>query len=69
MTSGYYIKIENLYWTGRFRGGSPVLTRSVTRASRMSSREVAEECLADVQGFDPRATLKLHIANGEPERI
>lgn len=69
MTSGYYIKIENLFWTGRFWRGAPVLTEKATRATRFSLREVAEETLEDLQGIDPRAVLVLHLANGEKEKI
>lgn len=62
MKTGYYIKVEHLFWTGRFWRGDLVLTERATRAARLSVREVAEDALKDAQTIQPKARLITHLA-------
>jgi hypothetical protein len=57
MTAGYYIKVEHLFWTGRFHSSGLVLTERASRALRMSTRIIAEDCLEEIQKVSPNARL------------
>lgn len=68
MKTGYYIKVEHLFWTGRFWRGDLVLTERATRAARFSARQVAEDALEDARKMQPKAALITHLAT-EKEAI
>lgn len=61
MKAGYYIKVEDLFWTGRYWRGDLVLTKHASKAARISARSVADELLNEVQGIRPTATLITHL--------
>lgn len=63
MKTGYYVKIEHLFWTGRFWRGDLVLTERASPASRFSARSVAEDALKDAQRYRPDAVLITHLAS------
>ncbi len=61
--TGYYIKVDPLFWTGGFRRGETVLTAKASRAVRFSARQVVEDVLEDVQRRNPGAILVTHFAS------